>query len=142
MFCFFIKSSDKQSNSGLVQRACQAILLHYLVWFGLVVYVCPHRVSAGEAHYENSFEWRGTRNICHKHQHTKSLLKLLFNKTCSQETHKEIYARAGTKQNNQEPPWEYEQKEVAFLKRSQQKELIHPSFPDKYSFIGLISNVA
>ena len=33
---FFIKSSDKQSNSELVQRACQAILLHYLVWFGLV----------------------------------------------------------------------------------------------------------
>ena len=44
-----------------------------LVWFGLVVYACPLRMFACGAHYDNSFEWIDTRNICHKHQHIHSI---------------------------------------------------------------------
>ena len=55
-----------------------------LVWFGYL------RMSSSRvclrAHYDNRFEWIGTRNIC-------------------QETHRYRYARAGTKLYNHEPPW-------------------------------------
>ena len=46
-----------------------------IVLFVLFVYVCPHRISTCGAHYDNSFEWIDTRNLCHKHQHAHSIPK-------------------------------------------------------------------
>ena len=64
----------------------------------------------------------------HTSIYTQSL-QLLFNKRCDQETNQEIYARAGTKWDNQNTPWEYEHIKVVFLRRRQQKEFIYPYFP-------------
>ena len=68
-----------------------------LVWFGLVIYACPQRMyacvlimtiaSSGKAQ-----ETFATNTNIYTHS-----LKLLFNKRCSEETHRKIYARAGTK---------------------------------------------
>ena len=51
------------NGTNLFQCVIQTLVqINY--WFGLVVYACPHRMSACEAHYDNSFKWIDTRNIC------------------------------------------------------------------------------
>ena len=97
-------SACTSQNCHFIDRQIRLNLKYYLsiihlvlVWFGLVIYACPHRVYACELIMTIASSGKAQETFATNPNIYTQSLKLLFNKRCSQETHREIYARAGTK---------------------------------------------